>query len=119
MTAKTLVYNHYGPNDIEKAIIAMTLAEIASAGGAETVVFMTCDAVELVLKDFRDQRRVAGYRALDEILESFVAAGGRFWVHDESARARGIAAENLIDCAELVDAKRTVSLLRNGGRVLA
>jgi predicted peroxiredoxin len=118
MTSKTLVHNQHGLDDVEKATVAMTLANLASSGGADTVVFVSCDAVQLAMKDFEDNRRVAGYRALGDVLSTFIANGGKFWVHEESARARGFMAEDLVENAEMVDASRTVSFLNQGGRVL-
>jgi len=119
MSPKSLVHNQHGPEDVEKAILAMTLAETARARGAETVVFMTCCGVELAVRGFESRRRIAGYPGLDELLGSFIARGGRVWVHDGSAAARGISAESLIDAAEFVDAARATAFIADGGRVLA
>jgi len=98
--------------------MAPTIASLTSARGTETVVFATCDAVQIVARGFDDRRRVAGYRPLRDLVDQFTGSGGRFWVHDESARARGIDAEDLIDGAELVDASRPVQFARDGGQIL-
>jgi predicted peroxiredoxin len=118
MTAKTLVHIQHGTDDVEKATVAMTIANMSSSSGAETFMFVSSDAVELIMKDFDDHRRIAGYPALNSLLSRYVESGGKFWVYEDSAKVRGIVPEDLIDGVELVDASRTVSFLGEGGRVL-
>jgi predicted peroxiredoxin len=70
------------------------------------------------MKDFEDNRRIAGFTPLNTLLTRYVENGGNFWVYEDSARVRGIVPEDVIDGVELVDASRTVSFLGEGGRVL-
>jgi len=118
MTAKTLVHIQHGPDDVEKATVAMTLANMSSSSGAETFLFVSSDAVELIMKDFEDHRRIAGYTPLNTLLTRYAENGGKFWVYEDSARVRGIVPDDLIEGVEIVDAARTVSFLGEGGRVL-
>lgn len=118
MTAKTLVHIQHGTDDVEKATVAMTMANMSTASGAETFLFVSSDAVELIMKDFDDHRRIAGYPPLNSLLTRYAENGGKFWIYKDSAAVRGIEPEDLIDGVEMVDASRTVSFLGEGGRVL-
>ena len=118
MSTKTLIYNHHGYDDIEKAAIALTLANMACSRRDETFMFLTCDAVHLATKGHHDTRRVAGYESVDDLIERFRENGGKIWVYRACAVARGLGPEDFEDDAVLVDETTALEFVDHGGRVL-
>lgn len=118
MSTKTLIYNHHGYDDIEKAAIALTLANMACARKDETFIILTCDAVHLATKSHNDDRRVAGFESVDAMVERYRENGGKIWVYRACAVARGLEPDDFADDAVLVDETAALEFVDHGGRVL-
>jgi len=78
--AKLLVNLSSGKDNIDKATVAFVVANAGIAGGQETAVFLTVEAVLLAQQGFADDIHAAGFKPLKELLDSFVAGGGMIWV---------------------------------------
>jgi predicted peroxiredoxin len=118
MTQNILINNQFGHDDVEKATIAMTIANVASTKDCQTMMFLTCDAVDLVLKKNANELHLEGYRSVSDLKESYIANGGKFWVCKACADAKGINQEDLIESARLAGASDTIAYLEEGAHLL-
>jgi len=69
-----------GLEDPEKVTVAMLVAVGAAEAGRETLMFLTKEAVRLVLPGHAVGVACAGCPPLPSLVERFAAAGGRFLV---------------------------------------
>jgi predicted peroxiredoxin len=69
-----------GLEDPEKVTVAMLVAVGAAEAGRETLMFLTKEAVRLVLSGHAVGVACEGCPSLPSLMERFAAAGGRFLV---------------------------------------
>lgn len=113
-----LINSCFGLEDIERATVPFVLAN-AAAGRGEARVFLTCDALNLVVKG-RDTGLVAeGYTPIATLVDEFVGKGGKIWVCKVCAAVMNIGPDDLIGGAEIGGAPNTMDFLEAGGKVLA
>lgn len=115
---KVLINCSHGADDAGRATIAFVLAVTASKT-SETAVFLTADAARLCVKGGADPIVAEGYEPLRDLLASFRANGGKLWLCPACAKAKGIAASDLVDGAEIAGAPRTMAFIASGARLLA
>ena len=118
MSDKYLVNCEYGANHPEKATIAFILA-FTSSKTNETAVFATADASHLFVRDHRPDIVADGYEPLNGLIDGFIENGGKVWLCPACAKAKGIAADDLIDGVEIAGAPKTMAYLAAGARLLA
>lgn len=118
MTQNILINNQYGRDDVEKATIAMTIANVASTKDCQTMMFLTCGGLELVTKGDGMNIHLKGYRAINDLMDGYMANGGKFWVCKACADAKGITQQDLIDAATLAGATDTINYLEAGANLL-
>ena len=118
MTQDILINNQHGRDDMEKTTIAMTIANVASTKDGKTMMFLTCDGVDLALKNKDPMMPLKGYRGVDDLMESYIANGGKFWVCKACADAKGLTQDDLIGSATLAGASDTISYLEAGANLL-
>lgn len=112
-----LINSTHGPEDLERATVPFILA-CSAANRGPARMFLTGDALNLVVKG-RAQGLVAdGYTPVAELIAEFVAKGGIIWVCKVCAAVMDIAASDLIDGAEIGGAPNTMDFLETGGKVL-
>jgi predicted peroxiredoxin len=81
MTASAAVVSLVtGLEDPEKVAVAMLVALGAAEAGRETLMFLTKEAVRLVLPGYAVGVACEGCPALPSLIDRFAAAGGRFLV---------------------------------------
>jgi predicted peroxiredoxin len=115
---KILINCSHGADDVERATVSLILAVTASKT-SETALFLTSDASAICVKGGAASMRAEGYEPLPELLDAFVANGGRLWLCPACAKAKGITQGDLIDAAEIAGAPRTMAFLASGARLLA
>lgn len=118
MAQNILINNSHGRDNVEKATIVMTIANVASTKEGRTMMFLTGQGIYLATKDGADGMHLKGYRSVGELRESYIANGGRFWVCKACADAYGLTADDLIESAALAGASDTIAYLQNGGQLL-
>ena len=69
-----------GLEDPEKVTVAMLVAVGAAEGGRETLIFLTKEAVRLVLPGHAVGVACEGCPSLTSLIDRFATAGGRFLV---------------------------------------
>jgi predicted peroxiredoxin len=96
-----------GLEDAEKVTVAFLVAVGAAESGRPTVLFLTKEAVRLVLTGVAAGTACAGCPPLTSLLERYAAAGGTYFVCPICFDAKELAADQLLPNAEL---KGTVQL---------
>jgi len=115
---KYLINCEDGANNVERATISFVLAVTASKT-AEAAVFITSDAADICLRGRAHGMAAPGYEPLGDLVDAFVRNGGKIWLCPACAKAKGIAAEQLIDGVEIAGAPRTMAFLASGAQLLA
>lgn len=111
---KLLVNLVSGGDNLDKATVGFVIANAGVAGGQETAVFMSVEAVRLAEQGFADTVHVEGFKPLKELIETFVAGGGMLWVCPPCASVRGVTEDKLIAGAVFAGGARLVEFLSQG-----
>lgn len=90
-----------GLEDPEKVTVAMLVAVGAAEAGRETLMFLTKEAVRLVLSGYAVGVACDGCPPLPSLIDRYAAAGGRFLVCPICFNARQLAADSLAPNAAL------------------
>ena len=112
-----LINSSFGPEDLERATVPFVLAN-AAANRGEARVFLTSDALNLVVKGRADGLVAEGYSAVKALIDEFIEKGGMIWVCKVCAAVMNITQDDLIDGAEIGGAPNTMDFLKSGGKVL-
>lgn len=112
-----LINSSHGPEDLERATVPFVLA-CSAANRAETRVFLTGDALNLIVTGRADGLAAEGYTPVKAYVDEFVEKGGRIWACPICANAMGITGEDLIEGAELAGAPKTMDFLEAGAKTL-
>lgn len=115
---KILINWRDGASAPEQATVTLILA-VTSSKSCETAVFVAAEASELVRKGAADGIQAPGYEPLADLLQAFVANGGRLWLCPACVKAKGIDEAQLLDGVEVAGAPRTMAYLASGAQVLA
>lgn len=115
---KILINWREGASHPEEATITLILA-VTSSKTCETAVFVAAEASELCLKGAAGSVRAPGYEPLADLLEAFLANGGKLWLCPACVKAKGIDEADLIEGVEVAGAPRTMAFLASGAQVLA
>jgi len=112
-----LINSCFGPEDAERATVPFILAN-AAAGKGQARAFLTCDALNLVVKNGADGVVADGYTPVKTLIDEFIGKGGHIWVCKVCAAVMGITQDNLVDGAEIGGAPNTMAFLDDGAKVL-
>ncbi|MDH5693098.1 MAG: DsrE family protein [Gammaproteobacteria bacterium] len=115
---KFLVNCSNGKNDLERATVSFILAVTASKT-AETAMFVTSDAADIVVKGGADGLVADGYESLPGLIDAFVENGGKIWLCPACAKAKGITENDVRQGVEIAGAPRSMAFLASGAQVLA
>lgn len=115
---KYLVNCQEGANHVERATISFVLATTASKT-AETAVFITSDAAQLCTKGGSDGLQAEGMEPLSDLINQFLANGGKMWLCPICAKVKGISEQDLRDGVEIAGAPKTMAFLASGAKLLA
>ncbi len=86
----------------DKATIPFALGNAALAMDAEVIIVLQSNGVFLGKKDFARHINAPGFPPLAELMEIFQEAGGALYICEPCIKGRKIAAQDLIDGAEIV-----------------
>lgn len=90
-----------GLEDTERVTVAFLVAVGAAETGRETMMFLTKEAVRLVVDGMAVGVSCDGCPSLADLLARYRAAGGRYYVCPICFHAKALSAETLVDGAEL------------------
>lgn len=115
---KYLINCQEGANNIERATISFILA-VTSSKTNETAMFITSDAVGLCIAGSADGLTAPGYEPIANLINDFIANGGKIWICPACIKAKNLSPDDLISGAEVAGAPRTMAFLASGAKILA
>ena len=116
---KFIVIGTHGPDHPEKATMVFACANAAVSIGIETSVFLTSDAVSLARKDMAGKLpKVEGMASAKELIESFVAGGGKIQICIPCCKSRGFTDKDFIEGSKLINLVEFAAQTVNADRVL-
>jgi uncharacterized protein len=104
----------HGRDDPERAIVPFIAANVAAASGQEAVVLLTVEGAWLCKQGYAEEVEADGFPDLDELLASFVEAGGQVWGCSACTTPRGITEADLVSGAQIVGAATIVAAVADG-----
>ncbi len=116
---RLLINCTHGREDPERAILPFIVGNVAASADQETVVLLTIEGVRNAIKGYADEIRKEGFQPLKDVMQSFVANGGRIWACGACAKPRGISESDLVPGAKMVSAANVVELLASGAASLS
>lgn len=114
MSHPLLFHCTHGKEEVERALLPFIVANVAVTADQQTTVFLTAEGVWLATKGYAEQIKKEGFTPLREIMDSFIANGGKIWACGACTKPRGITDTDLIEGAKIVTAANLVELLVSG-----
>jgi predicted peroxiredoxin len=105
--------------DDERATVGWTLANAGIASGQEVTVFLVSAGADVVRKGAADLVRMNPEDpSMRELIDNFMAGGGKVWVCPPCAALRAYTADSFIDGVEIVGAGPLHDQLTSGAATL-
>jgi predicted peroxiredoxin len=114
MAGKFCVSLTHSVDDPDRATVAFVVANAAVASGQETMVFLSTEGVRIAVAGAADAVHEAGFQPLNELMASFVEAGGTILVCSPCFKKRGLDSGKLVSGATIVGGARLVEFLASG-----
>jgi len=114
-----MVHNTHGKDDVERATLAFVVGNSALTSGQNAILLLTIDGVWLATHGYTDGLQADGFAPLKEVIDGFVKNGGEIWVCGACSKPRNIAAEQLIEGAQMVGAATAVEAMVNGAQTMS
>jgi predicted peroxiredoxin len=109
-----VIHCTYGKEDAERATLPFIVGNVAVTADQEAIIFLTVEGVWHATKGYAEQVKKEGFTPLKEILDSFIANGGKLWACGACTKPRGITEADLIEGAQIVTAANLVEVLAKG-----
>jgi uncharacterized protein len=93
--ARLLIHVTCGPNDPNRAALALLVAASATEEGHAVELFLAGDAAQLIRNPVLDALQGLGTGGLRAHYDKIVRAGGRFHLSGQSSAARGVTAAEI------------------------
>lgn len=90
--------------DADRVAAPLVLANSALAVGADVLLWLTLDGVNLGRRGAADALRPRSFPPVAELLESFVGSGGRIGVCPPCAKTHGVTDDNRVQNCEWMGA---------------
>jgi predicted peroxiredoxin len=114
MSQPLLIHCTHGKEEAERAILPFIVGNVAVTADQQATIFLTVEGVWLATKGYAEQVNKEGFTPLKEILNSFIANGGKIWACGACTKPRGITDADLIEGAKIVTAANLVEVLVSG-----
>jgi len=108
MPAKILVNCTHGKEDPERATLSFVVGNVAATADQEAVVLLTIEGARLATTGYSDGVQKEGFQPLKDVIQAFVANGGKIWACGSCTKPRGITDADLIAGAKIVTAANVV-----------
>ena len=106
-------------HDDERATVSWTIANGGLTAGLEVTMFLVSSAIDLVRKGAADHVRMNPFDPpMKELIESFVARGGKILACPPCAKVRGYSEESLIEGVEITGSAALHALIKDGAATL-
>jgi predicted peroxiredoxin len=107
-------------HDDERATVAWTIANGGLASGQDVTMFLVSSGVDVVRKGALNFVRMNPLDPpLKELVEDFLAKGGKILACPPCAKVRGYGPEELIDGVELAGSAALHALIKDGASTLS
>jgi len=117
--AKVVVNLATGLEDPERVTVAFLIAGAAAAGGKQTMMFLTKDAVRLALPDVAQGVACDGCPPLKRLAAQYAEAGGRMLVCPYCFDSRKLSRDDLLGHAEIGGATPLFEWMGDGATVFS
>jgi predicted peroxiredoxin len=114
MSEKICVSLTFAKDNTDKATVAFVIANAAVASNQETLVFLSIEGVRLAEKGYADDIHEEGFAPLKQLMDNFIAAGGKLFVCSPCFKKRSLDEGKLIDGALIVGGAKLVEFLSQG-----
>jgi predicted peroxiredoxin len=114
MSQSLLLHCTHGKEEAERAILPFIVGNVAVTADQQATIFLTVEGVWLATKGYAEQVKKEGFTPLKEIMDSFIANGGKLWACGACTKPRGITDADLIEGAKIVTAANLVEVLASG-----
>lgn len=114
MSQPLLFHCTHGKEEAERAILPFIVGNVAVTADQQATIFLTAEGVWLATKGYAEQVKKEGFTPLREIMDSFIANGGKIWACGACTKPRGITDADIIDGAKIVTAANLVEQLVGG-----
>ena len=101
MKTKSVISLSTGLEDTEKVTVALLVAVASAESDRPTLMFLTKEAVRLVVGGVARGTACVGCPPLEDLMRRYAEAGGRFLVCPICFDAKHLDKEDLFACAEL------------------
>ena len=98
-------------DNADKATVAFVVAGASVASGLDTVVFLSIEGVRIATPGYADDIHEEGFSPLRDLIQNFVAAGGKIWVCSPCFKKRKLDDTALIEGATIVGGAKLVEFL--------
>jgi predicted peroxiredoxin len=106
--------------DDERATVSWTIANGGLAAGMDVTMFLVSSGVDVVRKGALSFVRMNPLDPpLKELVENFMAKGGKVWACPPCAKVRGYESENLIDGVVITGSASLHGLIKEGAATLS
>lgn len=102
-------------NDTDKATVAFVVANAAVASEKDTLVFLSTEGVRLVEKGYADDIHEEGFSPLKELMDNFIAAGGKLYACSPCLKKRNLGEDKLVEGVTIVGGAKLVEFLTTDG----
>ncbi|AIG63753.1 sulfur reduction protein DsrE [Corynebacterium atypicum] len=108
-TGKYVVSITHGGEDADRASVGFVVANAALGSAQDTMVWLSCEGVRLAEKGVAETVHEEGLTPLKEMLDTFIAGGGKVYACGTCATKRNLGPEDMIDGAEITGAATLVA----------
>jgi predicted peroxiredoxin len=116
---KLVIVGSHGLDD-ERATVTWTIANGGLASGLQVTMFLVSSGVDLVRKGAVDFARMNPLDPpLKELIEDFIAKGGKILACPPCAKVRGYSQEDLLDEVEITGSGALHALIKEGAATLS
>lgn len=109
----------HGTEEVERASLAFIVANAARNSGQDATVLLTIEGVRVATKGYTDGAQYPGLSPLSELLQQFLANGGKLWACGICTKVRNLTEADMIPGAQIVGAAAAVEALVNGAQTLS
>ncbi len=117
--SQIMIHNTHGLDDVERASLAFVVGNTALASEQEATLLFTLEGVRVPVKGAADGLQADGFPPLSELIQNFVADGGKIWVCGACANPRNIGLDDLVDGGQIVGAATAVAAMVDGARTIS
>ena len=118
-TTQTIIFLSRGLDD-ERATVAWTLANAGVANGQDVTVFAVSSGTDVLRKGAADVAQMNPHDpSMKELIDAFLAGGGRIWACPPCSSLRGYTEEHYIEGVTITGAGPVYELIRDGAATIS